>query len=105
MISLPHIRISEKTINFNDKKINKKDFYNNEKQFKIKDMDISKILVSKPESYGKMNAKKYIIGYNDDVIRPLHIFSPQMNGYFKCFDNNMTMSFFANDKEFFKKIY
>ena len=36
-----------------------------------------------------MNAKKYIIGYNDDVIRPLDIFSPQMNGYFKCFDENL----------------
>ena len=50
-----------------------------------------------------MNAKKYIIGYNDDVIRPLDIFSPQMNGYFKCFDDNTTMPFLANDKEFLKK--
>ena len=95
--------MSEKTINFNDKKINKKDLYNNGKQFKIKDKDISKILVSKPESYGKMNAKKYITGYNDDVIIPLHIFFPQMHGYFKCFDDNMTTSFLANDKEFLKK--
>ena len=95
--------MSEKAINFNDKKNNKKDFYNNKKQFKIKDKDISKILVSKPESYGKRDAKKYIIGYNDDVTRPLHIFFFQMNGYFKCFDDNMTMSFLANDKEFLKK--
>ena len=50
--------MGEKTINFNDKKINKKDFYNNKNQFKIKDIDISKILVSKPEPYRKMNAKK-----------------------------------------------
>ena len=59
-----------------------------------------------------MNAKKYINGYNDGVIRPLHIFFPQMNGYFKCFDDNMTMSSLANDtssglgesrREFFKK--
>ena len=74
--------MSEKTINFNDKEINKK-------QFKIKDIDIRKILASKPESYGKMNGKKYIIGYKDDVIRPLHIFFHQMNGYFKCFDYNL----------------
>ena len=92
--------MGEKTINFNDKEINKKDFYNNKKQFKTKDIDISKMLVAKGEPYGKMNAKKYIIGYNDDVIRPLQIFIPQMNGYFKCFDDNMTMSLFANDKEF-----
>ena len=83
--------------------MNKKDFYNSKKQFKIKDIDISKILASKSESYWKINAKEYITGYKDDVIRPLHIFFPQMNGYFKCFDNNMTMSFLANDKEFFLK--
>ena len=78
------MRMGNKTINFNDKKINKKVFYNNKKQFKIKDIYTSKILVSKPEPYGKINAKKYIVGYNNDVIRPLHIFIPQRNGYFKC---------------------
>ena len=61
--------MTEKPINFNNKKINKKDFYNNKKQSKIKEIDTSKILVSKPESCGKMNAKKHIIGYNDGVIR------------------------------------
>ena len=66
-----------KVIDFKDKKINKKDFYNNKKQFKIKDIDINKILVSEPESYGNKNAKKYIIGYSDDVIRPIRIFLPQ----------------------------
>ena len=87
-----------KVIDFKDKKINKKDFYNNKKKFKIKDIDINKILVSKLESYGKNNAKKYIIGYNDDAIRPIHIFLPQMNGYVKCFDDHKTMSFLADDK-------
>ena len=42
--------MSEKTINFRDKKINKKDFYNNKKQFNIKDIDTNKTLISKPES-------------------------------------------------------
>ena len=54
--------MSGKTINFNDKKINKKDLCNNKKQFKIKDIDISKVLTSKPESYAKINSKKYIDG-------------------------------------------
>ena len=43
--------MSEKTINFGDKKINKKDFYNNKKQFNIKDIDINQLLISKPETY------------------------------------------------------
>ena len=46
-----------KEMDFKDKKINKKDFYNNKKQFKIKDIDINKILISKPESYGKRMQK------------------------------------------------
>ena len=90
-------------MDFKDKKINKKDFYNNKNKFKIKGIDINKILISKPESYGTKNAKKYIIGYNDDVIRPIHIFPRQMNGYVKCFDDNKTMSFLAHDKEFLKE--
>ena len=82
-----------KVIDFGDKKINKKDFYNNKKQFKIKDIDINKILISEPESYGKKNAKKYIIRYSDDVIRPLRILLPQMIGYVKYLDHNKAILF------------
>ena len=53
-----------KVIDFKDKKINKKGFYNNKKQFKIKVIDINKILICEPESYGKKNTKKYIIGHS-----------------------------------------
>ena len=70
---------------------------NNKKQLKIKDIDINKILVSEAESYGNKNAKKYIIGYSDDVIRPIRTFLPQMIGYVKCFDENKIMSFLADD--------
>ena len=42
--------------------------------------------------------KKYIIGYSNDVIRPLCILPPEMIGYVKCFDSNKTMSFVADDK-------
>ena len=92
-----------KEIDFRYKKIDKKEFYKNKKQFKIKGIGINKILISKPESYGKKNAKKYIIGYSDDVIRPMRIFLPQMIGYVKCFDDNKTMSFIADDKELLKE--
>ena len=67
-----------KEIDFKDKKINKKNFYKDKKLFRINDIDINKILISEPESYGKKNAKKYIIGYSDDVISPLWIMLPQM---------------------------
>ena len=68
--------MSTNNINFNDKKINKSDFYNkNKKMFNIDDIDPNKILVSKKEQYGKYNSSKYFIGYNDNgIIRPLYLF-------------------------------
>ena len=89
-------------IDFKNKKISKKDFYNKKNQSKMKDIDINKILISETESYGKKNAKKYIIGYSDDVIRPLRILLPQMIGYVRYFDDNKTMTFVADDKELLK---
>ena len=67
--------MSGKSINFEDKKINKSNFYKNKKLFfNLHDIDVNKILVSKKESYGTKNSLKYFIGYNDDnVIRPLCI--------------------------------
>ena len=43
------------SINFNNNKIKKSDFYNNKnkKIFNIDDIDVNKILVSKKEQYGK----------------------------------------------------
>ena len=39
--------MSEKSINFEDKNVNKRNFYKNKKLFRIEDIDINKILVSK----------------------------------------------------------
>ena len=85
--------MSEKTINFGDKKINKKDFYNNKKQFNIEDIDINKILISKPEIYEK-DMRKYIIGDNDNTISPLRFFYEKMTGYLNIFENGNRMNFY-----------
>ena len=78
-----------KSINFEDKKINKSNFHKNKKLFNIYDLDVNKILVSKKESYDTKNSVKYFIGYNDDdVVIPLCIKLPQMIGSVKHFDSN-----------------
>ena len=95
--------MSEKTINFGNKKINKKDFYNNKKQFNIEDIDINKILISKPETY-KNNMRKYIVGYNDNTISPLQLFLPKMTGYLNIFkDGTRKISFFTTNNEFLER--
>ena len=55
--------MSGKSINFDDKKINKSNFYKNKKLFNLNDIDVNKILVSKKESYGTKDLLKYFIGY------------------------------------------
>ena len=105
-----------KSINFDDKKIEKSDFYKkNKKIFNIYDIDVNKILISKKEPYGKNNALKYFIGYNDnDVIRPLCLKLSKITGYIKKFKENIkfkrnkkfrediTMSLRVNDKQILK---
>ena len=96
--------MSEKTINFGDKEISKKDFYNNKKQFNKKDIDTKKILISKPVSYSKTNMKKYIIGYNDNTIIPLQLFLPKMSGYLNIFeDGTRKMSFLTDNNKFLER--
>ena len=95
--------MSGKSINSDDKKINKSNLYKNKKLSKLYDLDVNNILVSKKESHGTKNPLKYFNGYNDDVIRPLCIRLPQMIGYVKHFDSNKTMSFKVSDNKLLKK--
>ena len=107
------IRMSRNSINFDEKKNKKSDFYNkNKKIFNTDDIDVNKIFVSKKEQYDKDNSFKYFIGYDDnDVIRPLYLKLSQMTGYINKFDedknknknnsknkNAITMSLKVKDK-------
>ena len=95
--------MSAKSISFNNKKIRKNDFYKNKKTNNIENINVDNILVSKKEPYGTKNSFKYFIGYNDNnIIRPLRIKLPQMTGYIKKFNENLTISFRVKDKQLLK---
>ena len=58
--------MSQKNINFFDKKIKKSSFYKSKKIFNnIDDIDVNKILISKRELYGK---KAHLFALLDTVI-------------------------------------
>ena len=79
MFYLHSIRITEKAINFNNKKVNKNNFRRTRTLFKIDDIHVDKILISKKKSYGRTNSFKYFILYEDlNYICPLCIRFPQM---------------------------
>ena len=86
------------------KKNRKSEFYKNKKLNEINNIDANKIFVSREEPYDTKNSFKYFIGYNDNgVIRPLCVKLPQMTGYAKKFEFNLTMSFKISNKELLKK--
>ena len=97
--------MSSQKIKFGDKEVDKKEFYSSEEAILLDSVDLSKVVVS---SRWKLNdtTYKYFCGYlNNDVIQPLRVILPQMNGYIKYFDNGgKNMSFVTDDKMFMRNM-
>ena len=98
------IKISSKKIKFTDKVVNKKEFSSSKQVISLDSVDLKKIVVS---NKWKINdtTNKYLCRYlNNDIIQPLCIILPQMNGYIKYFnDGRKNMSFVTDDKEVYEK--
>ena len=96
--------MSLKRIKFGDKEVDKKEFYSSKQAISLDSVDLSKIVVS---NKWKINdtTYKYLCGYlNNDIIQPLCIILPQMNGYIKYFnDGEKNMSFVTDDEEVYEK--
>ena len=96
--------MSSQKIKFGDKEVDKKTFYSSKEAILLDSVDLSKIVVS---SKWKLNdtTYKYFCGYlNNDVIKPLYVILPQMNGYIKYFDDGgKNMSFVTDDEKVYEK--
>ena len=96
--------MSLQKIKFGDKEVDKKTFYSSKEAILLDSVDLSKIVVS---SKWKLNETtyKYFCGYlNNDVVKPLWVILPQMNGYIKYFDNGgKNMSFVTDDEKVYEK--
>ena len=86
------------------KKLIKKKFYSSKEAILLDSVDLSKIVAS---SRWKLNDEtyKYFCGYlNNNVIKPLCVILPQMNGYIKYFeDGGKNMSFVTDDGNVYEK--
>ena len=96
--------MSLEKIKFRDKEVDKKEFYSSNEAILLDSIDISKIVVSNKWRIND-TTYKYLCGYlNNDVIQPLCVILPQMNGYIKHFDDSgKNMSFVTDDEELYKK--
>ena len=79
--------MSEKTLKFNNIKVNKKEFHKSKQVIDLYSVITDKIEVSDKFRHIE-EGYKYFIGYQEDeIIRPLCIILPQMNGYIKYLEN------------------
>ena len=87
--------MSEKTLKFNDIRINKKEFYKSKQVIDLDSIITDKIVVSDKFKHSE-EGFKYFIGYQEnEIVKPLCIILPQMNGYIKYFENrgkNLSLS-------------
>ena len=71
----------------NNIKVNKKEFHKSKQAIELDLVDTGKIVVSDRFRRGE-EGFKYFIGYQEDeIVKPLCIILPQMNGYIKYFKN------------------
>ena len=86
--------MGENTLKFNNIKVNKKEFHRSQKAIDLDLVDTGKIVVSDRFKHSE-EGSKYFIGYQEDeIVKPLCIILPQMNGCIKYFENGgKNMSF------------
>ena len=96
--------MSEKTLKFNNVKINKKAFRKSKQAIDLDSVDTDKIVVSDRFKHSE-EGFKYFIGYpEDEIVKPLCIILPQMNGYIKYLENGgKNMSFLIKNSEVWEK--
>ena len=98
VLFLLSIRMSEKTLKFDNIRVNKKEFHKSKQPIDLDWVNADQIVVSDKFKHSD-NAFKYFIGYKEsEIVKPLCIILPQMSGYIKYFKNGgKKMSFLIKD--------
>ena len=91
--------MSEKTLKFNNIKINKKEFHKSKQAIDLDSVDTDKIVVYDKFKHSE-EGYKHFVGYQEgEIVKPLYIILPQMNGYIKYFESGKNMSFLIKNDE------
>ena len=96
--------MSEKTLQFNNIILNKKEFHKSKEPIDLFSVNVDQIVVSYKFKYNNQSFK-YFIGYQKgEIVKPLCIILPQMGGYKKYFEHgSKNMSFFSKDDKIWNK--
>ena len=75
--------MSEKTLKFNNIRLNKKEFYESKEPIDLLPLNVDQKVVSDKFKHNNEDFK-YFIGYLEGgIVKPLCIILPQMSGYIK----------------------
>ena len=90
--------MSEKTLTFDNVRVNKKEFHNSKQPISLDIVNVDQIVVSHKFKHSD-GGFKYFIGYKEgEIVKPLCIILPQMSGYIKYFENGgKNMSFMVKN--------
>ena len=89
--------MSEKTLEFDNIRLNKKEFHKSKQTIDL--VLVDRIVISEKFKHSD-DGFKYFIGYKDgEIVKPLCIILPQMSRYIKYFGNGgKNMSFMTEDE-------
>ena len=83
--------MSEKTLKFNNIRLNKKEFHKSKEPIDLMSIIVDQVVVSDKFKHNN-EGFKYFIGYLESgIVKPLCIILPQMSGYIKYFENGGKM--------------
>ena len=96
--------MNEKTLKFNNIKVNKKEFHNSKQAIDLYSVTVDQIVVSDKFKHSE-EGYRYFIGYREgENVRPLCIILRQMSGCIKYFENSgKNMSFLIKNDEVWGK--
>ena len=93
--------MSEKTLKFNNIRLNKKEFHKSKEPIDLMSVNVDQIVVSDKFKHNN-EGFKYFIGYQEgEIVKPLCIILPQMSGYIKYFEK--ICLFLIKDDEVWEK--
>ena len=96
--------MSSQKIKFGDKEVDKKKLYSSKEAILLDSIYLSKIFVSSRWKLNDITYKDFCGYLNNNVIKPLCVFLPQMNGCNKYFeDGGKNMSFVTDDEKVYEK--
>ena len=96
--------MSEKTLKFDNIRVNEKEFCKSKQLINLDLINVDQIVVSDKFKHSD-NGFKYFIGYKEgEIVKPLCIILPQMSGYIKYFDiGSKNMSFMVKNDDVLDK--